>query len=447
MKNLKIFLIFTLIIVLFGCGNKEGDKEKISTPVFRPGSSSFTEPISVVIECDFENVRIYFTTDDTDPTEHSRLFTEPIHVATTTIIRARAYRSGYTASDVVRATYTLNKVQPPIFSLAEGIYYEPQELSLRGVAQQDSVFFTTNGQEPIAHPYFRYEEPIILPFNEFNHIVIKAKAFRQNWLPSDTITREYEFRMSRMIAVQGGTFHPSATYTVSLSDFFINNYLVSQAEWAEIMEGNNNNISPFPSISSQDENSPVDMISWYEAIVYCNRRSIHEGLEPVYARNSNTNPNTWGFVPENYEETWDRITKDMSRNGYRLPTEMEWHFAARGGNFSGNFRYAGSNNVDEVAWYIENSEGTTHPVGSKKANELQLYDMSGNVWEWLWDWYAIELPSGSAVNPTGPTSGEFRSLRGGSYLHDATRSEVGFRDGIGNPWYRDRDRGFRVVRN
>ena len=131
-------------------------------------------------------------------------------------------------------------------------------------------------------------------------------------------------------------------------------------------------------------------------------------------------------------------------NGYRLPTEMEWMFAAKGGNLSQGYTYSGSNDVDAVSWYYWNSDNTTHAVGGKLANELGFFDMSGNVTEWAWDIFEF-YPTGAQTNPTGPTSGAQRIMRGGNYSNDEAYSVVSIR--LGN--YADNGLssiGFRVCR-
>jgi len=179
---------------------------------------------------------------------------------------------------------------------------------------------------------------------------------------------------------------------------------------------------------SQTDDHPVTCVSWYDAVAYCNWKSQTEGMTPCYY------------------ESGSSTTCNFSANGYRLPTEAEWEYAARGGANSRGYTYSGSNSVDDVAWYTNNSGNKTHPVGQKKANEMGLYDMSGNVWEWCNDWYDSNYYGSSpGQNPRGPSSGSSRVLRGGSWFNEPRYLRCAHRSWF-NPGYGDNRFGFRCVR-
>ena len=235
---------------------------------------------------------------------------------------------------------------------------------------------------------------------------------------------------------------------ITVADFFIGEREVTQREWVEVMGSN-------PS-QFKGEDLPVEMVSWYDCVEYCNKRSLKEGLEPYYAidkeRKDPSNTNEFDDVK------WI-VTINEGANGYRLPTEAEWEYAASGGQKSQGYTYSGSNAIDRTAWYwknagdsylmglwnwplIEQNNNRTRPVGEKHPNELGIYDMSGNVREWCWDWQAQEsgMPSNGA--PTNPG----RVWKGGGWVGGEFCCEVSFR-GSFEASGRGNDQGFRLCRD
>ena len=213
-----------------------------------------------------------------------------------------------------------------------------------------------------------------------------------------------------MVRVEGGTFRMGATseqgsdaygdekpvHSVTLSSYYIGKTEVTQSLWQAVMGSNPSNY--------KGSDLPVECVSWNDC-----------------------------------QEFIQKLNRLTGRN-FRLPTEAEWEFACRGGNNSRGYKYSGSNDIDNVAWYWDNSGRKTHPVATKAPNELGIYDMSGNVWEWCSDWYT----SYSQTNPTGPQNGSPRVYRGGCWLYDARGCRSSFRYGNG-PTDRNFNLGLRLA--
>ena len=236
--------------------------------------------------------------------------------------------------------------------------------------------------------------------------------------PSTTSNRTFTVNgvSFTMVYVQGGTFTMGATseqgsdafddekpaHSVTLSSYMIGQTEVTQALWQAVM-GNN------PSYHTGDSRRPVEQVSWDDC------------------------------------QTFLRKLNSLTGQRFRLPTEAEWEFAARGGVNSRGYKYSGSNTLGNVAWYDDNSGDTTHPVGTKQPNELDIYDMTGNVWEWCNDkWDSDYYSSSPSSNPQGPSSGSTRVLRGGSWCYDARSCRVSYRYGD-YPGSRYADSGLRLA--
>jgi len=216
-----------------------------------------------------------------------------------------------------------------------------------------------------------------------------------------------------MVKVEAGSFNMGATpeminpdtdekpvHRVTLTnDYYIGKYEVTQALWQAVTDSNPSNF--------KGNDLPVEMVSW--------------------------------------NDCQDFISKLNSMTGKRfhLPTEAQWEYAARGGKKSRGYQYSGSNTLGDVAWYSGNSCSRTHAVGTKQPNELGIYDMAGNVWEWCQDWYG-SYSSSPQTNSTGAVSGSYRVFRGGSWYYSAWYCRTSYRRN-GTPGFRDNDLGLRLV--
>jgi len=216
-----------------------------------------------------------------------------------------------------------------------------------------------------------------------------------------------------VVTVEGGTFTMGSSvetdetpHTVTLSSYSIGKYPVTVGQYKKYCTATGTAMPEAPSWGWKDKH-PMVNVNYNDAVAYCN------------------------WLGETYGGDW------------RLPTEAQWEFAARGGTKSNKYTYSGSDDLDEVGWYADNAGGKTQTVGRKKANELGIYDMSGNVWEWCKDWYG-DYSATAQTNPKGATTGSYRVLRGSGWDDSASACRVATRN-FGDPAGRNGSRGFRVL--
>jgi len=401
----------------------------------------------------------HYTTDGTDPHPGSAVYQTPLQFGQDITIKAMAVRIGWKESSIASVNYTFTfdqTVASPIISPPSGTYTAAQIVYITCETAEATIHYTLDGSEPTEDSavFDHYSSTIVVRDTR----TIQAKAFKLGWNPSLTTTASYAIDIApiEMILVPQGTFTMGdtrgvtngwalPTHSVTLNSFYMGKYEVTQAEWVAIIGSN-----PSHAYNGIGDNYPVNQVSWYAILRYCNLRSMAEGLVPIYSISGSTNPDHWGDVPDTWDHQnaapWGAAICNWSANGYRLPTEAEWEYAARGATNTPDYLYSGSDDIDAVGWYIgNNTPNGSKPVGTKAPNGLGIYDMSGNILEWCWDAYD-DYSSEPQTNPTGPASGSYRMLRGGRWSNSHYTCFVATREGD-VPSAKPYHIGFRLCRS
>ncbi len=456
MKSVLFFVTILMCVLMAGCdldidlvGSGEiKPLEKMPDPVANITSGVYPVHQSISLSCEIPNANIYYTLDGTDPTINSLCYTQAFEIYQNTTLKVIAMRNNYSPSDIKTYEYTFNfpTATAPLISPSSGMYQDVTMIEITSTLAGAEIHYTTDGSRPELNSN-RYTSPFAIS----KSMTIRARAFKMDYNPSEVSCHTFEIimplDMASMIYVPAGYYLMGSqngfdderpVHEVYVSAYYLSDRPVTQFEWQQLMGSNPSNTN-----YGIGSNYPINNVSWIDALKYCNKRSIQEGLTPCYMINQEVNPDNW---PSNYPySVWYSMECNWSADGYRLPTEAEREFAARGSNQSQSYNYAGSNNIEGVAWYFNNSNGTSHPVAMKNPNELGIFDMSGNVWEWCWDTYVSYYSSDTQVNPTGPEANFYKVVRGGCWGNPEMSCRVSARDGYSLKT-KEYFIGFRVAR-
>ncbi len=411
------------------------------------------------------NVAYFYTLNNEDPTIESNLYAEPFVInlknAAVTLkvvaIRDNLYRSSlyvknfkkalYAETPKLTHTHLVNETFTDCtytFTLSNGsnrYYYWINDGKRMQLSNQSFTATSKNGKISVS---------VISAKNGF----LNSKPYLFSVDVADVV--------SKLITLEAGSYlrgdnagiksDEMPEHRVTLDSFKLGQYEVTQTEYARIF--GKESLDTGYNKEKQNLESPANCVSWYRAISYCNKLSRKMGLTPVYkVEGVDFALISHDEIPTTDNNLWNNATCDWNANGYRLPTEAEWEYAAKGGKEASRTKkvYAGSDSLEGVGWFRGNSFYQSRPVGQLAPNALGLYDMSGNVFEWCWDWYT-EYSSSPLRNPRGATSGSAgeasRILRGGAFsssnencrIIDRFKSTPYLLEGAGSV-------GFRVARS
>ena len=421
-------------------------------------SFSVDENGRVALSSETKDAVIYYTINGSGPDENSSKYGEPIEISAQTTVRAYAQGTGMKPSEVAEKTYLV-----VTFNTNGGSDVAPQVVESGRTATRPEPdptkdgwvfagwYTSADGGKTLTDTAYDFDTPVegdIILYAAWNgrdsgNIVLKNKVMSKTSEVQVLSTAVY---LKDLYNAASNSRIFVENRVGSIQPFVMGQYEVTQQLYSAVMGSNPSKFTSDVAAEETQELRPVENVSWYDAVVFCNELTkkvlddgdcvyySDAGLTAVYT----TGDGTDGKTPY----------MDISKSGYRLPTEAEWELAARGGNPKADawkYTYAGSSTIGGVAWYSGNNSSKTHEVGTKAANDLNLYDMSGNVWEWCWDWWASSITE--ATPSGGADSGAYRVRRGGGWSNGTGNCTVSYRLDCDFPDSRWTFLGFRLVRS
>gem|GEM_PF-1161371 len=443
----------------------------VAMPIADPPAGEVPYGTGITLSTTTSGATIHYTLNGDDPTTSSPIYSGvPIlkdHPFGPTVItlKAIAVRSDMNQSNPLITAYVIipiDKIAMPEANPPSGkVISGASVITLSTLTSGAKIRYTLDGSEPNSSSTL-YENPIsITAVTIIKAIAVKGEGM-EGMDDSTVLTIVYTPLSIEMVEISAGTFMmgqagvSSPVHEVTLTKgFYMGKYQVTQDQYVAVMGTNpsyfHGGSGREPADDETQGKRPVEYVTWYDALIFCNKLSTMVGLTPAYKINGSTNPDDWGDVPAGWDDDefspWNVVEIVSGSTGYRLPTEAQWEYACRAGTMTiwihGDEEETGLG-LGSYAWYDFNSDSKTHEVGKKLPNAWGLYDMHGNVFEFCWDWNG-SYPSGAQIDPLGAATGSFRMYRGGCWFRGALNSRSAYR-GVSFASGRAYNVGFRVVR-